>query len=349
MKILTKITDSTEPPLIVAELSGNHGGDLNKAFRLVEAAINAGADAVKLQTYKPETITVNGKDDRFLLKEGLWKGRYLHDLYQDAMTPWEWHEPLANQAKELGAFLFSSPFDESAVEYLEATLDPILHKIASFELNHFPLLEKIGETKKPVLASVGVSSENEIKNAVDVLYSSGCPHITLLHCVSEYPAMPEDFNLPSMVNLKKYSENISIGLSDHSLGHTIAVAATALGARVIEKHFTMDRDASSIDGAFSMLPDEFKSLVDQVKCTHLAMSEVNNLESTKKNKASFFKRSILVSSMIKRNEILTTENIRVARPGDGLCPSFWNQVLGAVATCDMRVGHPLSLSDFGRK
>ena len=349
MEILTKITDLTEPPLVVAELSGNHGGSIDKAFQLVEAAVEAGADAIKLQTYKPETITVNGKDDRFLLKEGLWKGRYLHDLYQVAMTPWDWHKPLFDKAHELGAFLFSSPFDESAVDYLESNLDPILHKIASFELNHFPLLEKIGETKKPVLASVGVSNEREIKKAISILESKGCPHITLLHCVSEYPAQPEDFNLASMLNLKKYSDDISIGLSDHSPGHTIAVAATALGARVIEKHFTLDRNEDSIDGGFSMLPHEFESLVDQVKCTHLAMGTIDGSKHKVDKKGSFFKRSILVSKAIHRNETLTTNNLRVARPGDGLCPSLWNEVLGKVANRDMIVGHPLSLDDFQDK
>jgi pseudaminic acid synthase len=346
VEILTKITDLTEPPLVVAELSGNHGGSIDKAFQLVEAAVEAGADAIKLQTYKPETITVNGKDDRFLLKEGLWKGRYLHDLYQVAMTPWDWHKPLFDKAHELGAFLFSSPFDESAVDYLESNLDPILHKIASFELNHFPLLEKIGETKKPVLASVGVSNEREIKKAISILESKGCPHITLLHCVSEYPAQPEDFNLASMLNLKKYSDDISIGLSDHSPGYTIAVAATALGARVIEKHFTLDRNEDSIDGGFSMLPHEFESLVDQVKCTHLAMGTIDGSKHKVDKKGSFFKRSILVSKAIHRNETLTTNNLRVARPGDGLCPSLWNEVLGKVANRDMIVGHPLSLDDF---
>ena len=349
MDILTKITDLTVPPLVVAELSGNHGGNIDKAFRLVEAAVEAGANAIKLQTYKPETITVNGKDDRFLLKEGLWKGRYLHDLYQEAMTPWDWHKPLADKANELGAFLFSSAFDESAVDYLESNLDPILHKIASFELNHFPLLEKIGETKKPVLASVGVSSEQEIKKAISILESKGCPHITLLHCVSEYPAQPEDFNLSSMLDLKKYSKDLSIGLSDHSPGHTIAVAATALGARVIEKHFTLDRMEDSIDGGFSMLPHEFKSLVDQVKCTHLAMGTIGSSNHVVEKKGSFFKRSILVSKPIHRNETLTTNNLRVARPGDGLCPSLWNEVLGKVANRNMIVGHPLSLDDFQKK
>jgi N-acetylneuraminate synthase len=345
MDIVKKISDPKNPPLIVAELSGNHGGDLSKAFCLVESAIESGADAVKLQTYKPETITVESRDDRFLLNSGLWKGRYLHDLYQDAMTPWEWHEPLADRAKELGAFLFSSPFDESAVGFLESTIDPIIHKVASFELNHFPLLEKIGETKKMVFASVGVSGIDEIDRALETLKASGCPQVVLLHCVSEYPAHARDFNLASMLELKKrYGE--FVGLSDHSPGHTIAVSSTALGARVIEKHFTLDRNDNSIDGAFSMLPNEFKNLVDEVKIAHLAMGDSQFYNLKKELKGANFKRSILVSSIIKKGEMLTTDNIRVARPGDGLCPSLWKHALGCRAKKDMQVGYPLSLQDF---
>ncbi len=349
MNILAKLTDTECPPLIVAELSGNHGGNLEKAFQLIESAIEAGADAIKLQTYKPETITVDGRDDRFLLTDGLWKGRYLKDLYCEAMTPWEWHNPLAQKAQELGSFLFSTPFDESAVKFLESTLDPLVHKVASFELNHFPLLEEIGKTEKPVFASVGVSNDSQIKKAISTLQSNGCPHITLLHCVSEYPAKPEDFNLSSMINLKKYSDNILFGLSDHSHGHTIAVAATALGARVIEKHFTLDRSESSIDGGFSMLPNEFKCLVNEVKCTHSALGSGNDSVNRSESKSAFFKRSILVSSPIKRGEILSVSNLRVARPGDGLCPSLWNEVLGQIAEREMEVGHPLSLSDCKKK
>lgn len=349
MNILDKITDIGNPPLIVAELSGNHGGDLGKAFQLVESAVEAGADAIKLQTYKPETITVDGKDDRFLLKEGLWEGRYLKDLYRDAMTPWEWHKPLAQKAEELGSFLFSSPFDESAVKFLESTLNPLVHKVASFELNHFPLLEEIGKTGKPVFASVGVSNDSQIQRAIRTLESNGCPHITLLHCVSEYPAQPKDFNLSSMLSLKKYSDNILFGLSDHSPGHTVAVAATAMGARVIEKHFTLDRSERSIDGGFSMLPDEFRSLVNEVKCTHSAMGNGHYSDNRSQSKAAFFKRSILVSSGIKKGQMLTASNIRVARPGDGLCPSLWHDVLGQIALKDMVVGHPLSDSDFEKE
>jgi pseudaminic acid synthase len=345
MDVLKKISDFESPPLIVAELSGNHGGDLSKAFRLVESAIESGADAIKLQTYKPETITVQGRDNRFLLKEGLWKGRYLHDLYQDAMTPWEWHKPLSDKANELGSFLFSSPFDETAVDFLESELDPCIHKIASFELNHFPLLEKIGETKKIVFASVGVSNIDDIERAFQTLKASGCPQVVLLHCVSEYPAHARDFNLASMLELKNRFGTF-VGLSDHSPGHNIAVSATALGARVIEKHFTLDRSDNSIDGAFSMLPNEFKNLVEEVKTTHMAMGDCKFYDLKKELKGSNFKRSILVSSWIQKGEILTTQNIRIARPGDGLCPSFWDQTIGCRATKDMPVGHPISLCDF---
>ncbi|MEC8790849.1 MAG: N-acetylneuraminate synthase family protein, partial [Verrucomicrobiota bacterium] len=216
------------PPLLVAELSGNHGGSLNKAFELVEKAVESGADAIKLQTYSPETITVKGRCDRFLLKDGLWAGQYLDQLYAKAMTPWEWHEPLAQRASDLDVMLFSSPFDESSVKFLEDTLAPPIYKIASFEMNHFPMLEEIGKTRKPVLASVGVSTLNEIEKAISVLRDAGCPQIILLHCVSEYPAKVEEFSL-RRINLLRDRFDLPIGLSDHSLGHLTAVAATAMG------------------------------------------------------------------------------------------------------------------------
>ncbi len=345
MDFLTKIADESYPPFFIAELSGNHGGNLEKAFALLEAAVEAGADAIKLQTYKPDTITVNGRDTRFLIKDGLWAGKYLHDLYELAMTPWEWHVPLAKRASELGSFLFSSPFDESAVEFLESSFDPPVHKIASFELNHYPLLEKIGQTGKPVIASAGVSSIDEIGRAIDKLMKSGCPMVSLLHCVSEYPAEPSSFNLLSMNSLSDQFD-VPVGISDHSLGHTVAVTSTALGARIIEKHFTLDRDDSSIDGKFSMLPKEYKEMVAEVKSAHSALGMKQFYRDRTGLSGSFFKRSILVSSKIRENDLLTEKNIRVARPGDGLCPSLWKEVLGAKAIRDMEVGHPLKINDF---
>ncbi len=324
-------------------MSGNHGADIEKALRLVVAAKEAGADAIKLQTYRPDTITVAGQDDRFLLKSGLWKGRYLYDLYQEAMTPWEWHPVLFREASRLGLLCFSSPFDESAVDFLEKSLDPPLYKVASFELNHFPMLQRIGATGKPVLASVGVSRKDEIIQALRVLEDAGCPGVVLLHCVSEYPANPVDFCLQNMPKLKE-DYGVEFGLSDHSSGHLVAVAATALGARVIEKHICLDRDKSSIDGKFSMLPEEFQEMVHAVHVTHQAISGTQVPQD-----GAVFKRSILVSSPVRAGERLTPKNLRIARPGDGMCPSRWLEVLNTFATQDLPVGHPLSDQDFTHK
>ena len=342
MEILSRILDEKSAPFVVAELSGNHGGDLHKALKLVSAAKEAGADAIKLQTYRPDTITVQGTDDRFKLKTGLWKGKFLHELYEEAMTPWDWHPIIAKEARAQGMICFSSPFDESAVDFLEESMQPALYKVASFEMNHVPLLERVGKTGKPVFASVGVSESKEILNALKVLKGAGCPEVILLHCVSEYPAKPSDFCLRRMPLLES-DYKVKFGLSDHSFGHLVAVAATALGARVIEKHLCLDRDESSIDGAFSMLPQEFTELVSAVRLTHEAMSgSLHPKESAK------FKRSILVSNPIRQGERLTPENLRIARPGDGLCPSRWNDILGQYASVDMSVGHPLSDQDIAK-
>ena len=347
MDLLAQLSDPSLPPLVVAELSGNHGGDLNKAIELVDRAAESGAGAIKLQTYKPETITVDGRDDRFLLNDGLWAGKYLSELYALAMTPWEWHGPLAERAARHGLPLFSSPFDESAVDFLEETLDPQIYKVASFELNHFPMLRKIAKTGKPVLASVGVSTDGEIERALTELRENGCPEIILLHCVSEYPAKPEDFHLIDMPTLGE-RHGTAYGLSDHSSGHVVAVAATVLGARVIEKHFTLDRDEDSIDGAFSMLPLEFVEMVEAVRIAHASIEPSPSPAEgqSPSGKASFFKRSILVSAPVSKGDLLTEENLRIARPGDGMCPSKWEYVLGKRTGSDLAVGHPLSEGDL---
>lgn len=347
MDLLTQLRDSKQPPIVVAELSGNHGGDLDKAIELLDRAAESGADAIKLQTYKPETITVEGRDDRFLLKEGLWAGKYLSELYAEAMTPWEWHAPLAERSARYGLPLFSSPFDESAVEFLEECISPPLYKVASFELNHFPMLRKIAQTGKPVLASVGVSTDDEIKRALQELRDHGCPEVVLLHCVSEYPAKPEDFHLHEMPRLGEYHGTL-FGLSDHSLGHAVSIAATVLGARVIEKHFALDREEDSIDGAFSMLPLEFGEMTEAVRVAHASVepSPPPAENTSVSTKGSFFKRSILVSESITQGDTLTVKNLRVARPGDGMCPSRWEQVLGQRARHDLSIGHPLCEEDL---
>ena len=340
-----RIADELAPPFLVAELSGNHGGDLDRALSLIDAAAESGVDAVKLQTYRPELITVKAREERFQIKEGLWAGRYLHDLYQEAMTPWEWHPTLAERAAERGLALFSSPFDETAVDFLEGSIDPPLHKIASPELNHLPLLRKVAQTGKPVAASVGASTEREIGAAVDVLRAEGCPLVLLLQCVSQYPADPKDFNLASIPAMAEQFE-VATGLSDHSLGHVVAVAATALGVRLIEKHLVLDRGDGSIDAGFSMKPDEFRDLANAVRLSHAALGSPSpGIEVD--TPARRFRRSILVARPIARGEAFSVENLRVARPGDGLDPARWEDVLGKTATADFPVGHPLAEGDWG--
>ncbi|MDP4840378.1 MAG: pseudaminic acid synthase, partial [Alphaproteobacteria bacterium] len=248
----------TNKPFIIAELSGNHNGDINRAIKIIHAACDAGADAVKLQTYTADTITLNCDKQDFLIKGGLWDGYKLYDLYKEAHTPWEWHRELFAVAKKMGIKLFSSPFDETAVDFLEELGCPI-YKIASFEITHHPLLEYISKTGKPVIMSTGMASIQEIEEAVNVILKSKCPDLTLLHCVSEYPAPVEATNLCTMLDLKERFPGVRIGLSDHSLGTTVAVAAIALGAEVIEKHLTLARVDGGVDSAFSLEPHEFKS------------------------------------------------------------------------------------------
>ncbi|MBL62050.1 MAG: pseudaminic acid synthase [Opitutae bacterium] len=341
---LDRLSDEKAAPFLVAELSGNHGGDLERAYDLVDAAADSGADAVKLQTYRPDTITVEARDDRFLIEEGLWAGRYLHDLYSEAMTPWDWHGPLAEKAAQRDLFLFSSPFDETAVDFLEDTIDPPLHKIASFELNHAPLLRKVARTGKPVAASVGVSTHSEIASAVETLKGEGCPLVLLLQCVSEYPADPRNFNLSAMPEMAAEFE-VEVGLSDHSPGHLAAVAATALGARLIEKHLVLGREDGAIDAGFSMEPDEFKEMTAAVRLAHAALGS-SRAGVEPDSPVRRFRRSILVAQPIRRGETLTSENLRVARPGDGLDPARWEEILGKSATGDFSIGHPLGEADW---
>ena len=343
--IVEALRSTSVPPVVVAELSGNHRGELDHALALVDAAADSGADAVKLQTYRPDTITIDSRDDRFLITEGLWAGRYLADLYAEAMTPWEWHPALAERAAEHGMALFSSPFDETAVDFLEESIDPPLHKIASFELNHFPLLRKVARTGKPVAASVGASTGDEITEAVSLLRTEGCPLVVLLQCVSQYPADPKDFHLSSLARLSAKFDVVS-GVSDHSSGHVVPVVATTLGARLIEKHLVLDRNDGSIDAGFSMEPSEFREMVDAVHSAHAALGEPRIGLKDRNHPSRRFRRSILVSSSIRKGEELTTENLRVARPADGLSPARWDEVIGKEAACDMEPGHPLESGDW---
>jgi N-acetylneuraminate synthase len=324
-------------PYIIAELSGNHNGDINLAFRLIEAAKNSGADAVKLQTYTADTITIDCDNDDFMIKDGLWDGYKLYDLYKEAHTPWEWHELLFAKGKELGITVFSTPFDETAVDLLESLNAPI-YKIASFELVHHPLIAYVAKLKKPMIMSTGMASIEEITEAVDVAFTSGCTDLTLLHCVSEYPAPVENSNLATMLDLKQRFPKCKIGLSDHTLGTTVAIAAVALGARVIEKHITLDRSEGGIDAAFSLEPDELKYLCEATHDAALAIGKVNYQRSDSERKNMVFRRSIYAVKDIAEGEFFTKNNIRIIRPGYGVAPKEYKGTLNTRSSRNYKFG-----------
>jgi pseudaminic acid synthase len=326
-------------PMIIAEMSGNHNQSLQRALKIVEEAAHAGAHAIKLQTYTPDTMTLKGVcfiNDR----KSLWDGRELYDLYQEAYTPWEWHKPIFDRAKELDLFPFSTPFDESAVDFLEE-LGAEAYKIASFENTDWPLLKKVAKTGKPVIISLGVSTLADIDEAVCVLRENGCKDLILLKCTSTYPATPESTNLLTIPHLRELF-NCHVGLSDHTMGIGVAIASVALGVKVIEKHFTLSRADGGVDSAFSIEPDELKNLVIESERAYLALGQIQYgvQESEKKNIQ--YKRSLYVVKDVCAGELFTKENVRVIRPGNGLAPKFFDIIIGKKATTDIKQGTPLS-------
>ena len=326
-------------PFIIAEMSGNHNQSLTRALEIVNAAADAGAHAIKLQTYTAETMTVQGAltiSD----KGSLWYGRELYDLYQEAHTPWEWHEPIYKMARERGMIAFSTPFDESAVDFLEK-LDTPLYKIASFENTDWPLLKKIALTKKPVIMSTGAASVSDIDEATRILKDNGCSELILLKCTSTYPATPENTHLLTIPHMSQLFK-CHVGLSDHTMGIGAAVAAVALGAKVIEKHFTLRREDGGVDSAFSIEPEELKSLVIESKRAFLALGEISYGVQEAERKNLQFKRSLYITADIKTGEIFTRDNIRVIRPGDGLSPKYYEIILGKNAKYDIKSGTPLT-------
>jgi N-acetylneuraminate synthase len=342
-KIGNKNVGTNHKPFIIAEMSGNHNGDIKRALELVKAAADAGADALKLQTYTADTITMNHRGGLFDItdKNSLWVGRNLYELYQEAHTPWEWHEAIFDYAKSLGMLAFSSPFDETAVDFLE-TLNVPAYKIASFESNHFPLLKKVAQTGKPILISSGTSKLNELYESVQYLKANGAKDIIIFKCTSTYPATPENTHLNTIPVFQSVFEDCVIGLSDHTMGIGASVAAVALGARVIEKHFTLRRADGGVDSDFSLEPEELKALVVETERAFLAMGNIQLNTQKAEEKSRQFKRSIYVTKDIEAGEAFTTENIRVIRPGDGLHPKFWEQVLGTKAAQDWKRGTPLA-------
>lgn len=329
---------SQHPPFIIAEMSGNHNNSLEQALRIVEAAAKAGAHALKLQTYTADTITLDAQQSEFLIEDSdnLWKGRTLHNLYEEASTPWEWHEPIFKHCRELGLVAFSSPFDESAVDFLE-TLDVPCYKIASFENNHLPLIRKVAATGKPIIMSTGMASLAELDEAVSAAREAGCKQLILLKCTSTYPATPENSHILTIPHMKELFD-CEVGLSDHTLGIGVAVASVALGATVIEKHFTISRDDGGVDAAFSMEPDEMSSLVIETERAWQALGDVKYGPTEKEIPSLKFRRSLYIAKDVQANEVLTTENLRVVRPGLGLPPKYYEQILGRKVKQDLPKG-----------
>jgi pseudaminic acid synthase len=343
IKIGNYTIGNNHKPFVIAEMSGNHNQSLQRALDLVDAAAAAGAHALKLQTYTADTITMEGAYT-IQDKNSLWDGKELYDLYKQAYTPWEWHKPIFDRAKEKGMEAFSSPFDETAVDFLESFNVPA-YKIASFENTHHPLLKKVAATGKPVIVSTGVSTMQDIEESVAVLKKAGCKDIILLKCTSTYPATPEYTNLltiPDMMN--KYQ--CMIGLSDHTMGTGVSVAAVALGARVLEKHFTLRRADGGVDSAFSLEPEELKALVTESERAFLALGKIQYGIQTAEEKSKFFKRSIYVSKDVKKGEVFSADNLKIIRPAIGIEPKYWDEVIGKTALVDIKKGQPLSFDLF---
>jgi pseudaminic acid synthase len=329
-------------PFIIAEMSGNHNKSLDKAMAIVKAAAETGADAIKLQTYTPDSLTIDHRGGLFDISDpnSLWQGRNLYELYQEAMTPYEWHKPIFEYAASLGIICFSTPFDEKAVDFLDELGAP-LHKIASFENNHHPLLKKIAATGKPVIMSTGVSSLEDLTESVAVLRKNGCKDLVLLKCTSTYPATPDNTNVKTIPHMKDLFD-CEIGLSDHTMGVGAAVAAVALGATVIEKHFCLSRAEGGVDSAFSMEPKEFKMLVIESERAWLSLGEIQYGVQEAEKKSINYKRSVYIVKDISAGESFTNENTRIIRPGDGAHPRYFENILGKIASKNISKGTPFS-------
>jgi len=329
-------------PFIIAEMSGNHNQSIDRAKEIIRAAAETGAHAVKLQTYTADTMTINHRGGLFDItdKNSLWYGRNLYELYEEAHTPWEWHKPLFDYAKQLGLICFSTPFDDTAVDFLESLHAPC-YKIASFENTDHPLLKRVAQTGKPVIMSTGVASINDIIESVQVLKENGCSQLVLLKCTSTYPSTPENTNLISIPVLQQIFPDCTIGLSDHTMGIGASIASVGLGARVIEKHFTLRRADGGVDSTFSMEPEEMKALVVESERAFLAMGKVQLTVQKIEEKSQAFKRSIYVVKDIEQGGIFTRENIRIIRPGDGMAPKYYDEIIGKRSSQKLITGTPL--------
>lgn len=339
VEIAGRVIGPGEPPYIVAELSANHSGSLDHALVLIEAARSAGADAVKLQTYTPDTMTIDCDSPDFRILDGLWSGRTLYELYREAQTPWDWHEALFRRGRELGLTVFSTPFDATAITFLEGLHAPA-YKIASFEATDVPLIRAAAATGKPLVVSTGMASLGEIAEALDAARSVGPGDVILLHCVSGYPTPPEEANLRSIAELSAKFD-VAVGLSDHTLGTAVSVAAVALGACLIEKHFTLRRADGGVDASFSLEPPELAELVVSCRAAHAAIGDANFDLMPAEAPNTKFRRSLYVVRDISAGECLSMENVRAIRPGYGLSPKHLSEVLTRRAARDLRRGTAL--------
>lgn len=345
MKIADFKIDENSPVFIIAELSANHNGNIETAIETIRAAKRTGADAIKFQTYTPDTMTIDVKSKDFLLSQGtIWDGRYLHDLYKDAYTPWEWHERMFEVAKEEGLIYFSSPFDATAVDFLEG-LDVPAYKIASFEITDIPLIELVASKGKPVIISTGIAEEEDIRLALEACKRMGNDDIALLKCTSSYPAPVDEANMIMVKDLAKRF-NVITGLSDHTMGSTVPIVATSLGAKIIEKHFILDRSVGGPDASFSMDESEFTEMVKAVRDAEKAIGRVDYSLTEKQKQGRNFSRSLYVVEDIKKGEKFSEKNVRSIRPGFGLHPKHYSSLLGKEAKTDLERGTALSSEDI---
>lgn len=331
-------------PYIIAEMSANHNGDLNAALRIIDEAKRAGADAIKIQTYRPDTITLKSDLPDFQITDGLWAGRTLYDLYEWAHTPWEWHKPLFEHARKLGITIFSSPFDNTAVDLLE-DLNAPAYKIASFEAVDLPLIKYVARTGKPMIISTGMADADEIQEAIDAAREGGCKELAILHCVSGYPAPAEDYNLRTIPDMIERFGLVT-GLSDHTLDNTTAIASVVMGAAIIEKHFTLDRSGGGPDDSFSLEPAELAALCRDSKTAWAALGKVDYGRKSSEQGNVKFRRSLYFVKDLKAGEVITADAVRSVRPGFGLAPKYLDSVLGRRLKIDAAANTPLTLQSL---
>lgn len=337
-----RIFSALKKPFIIAEMSGNHNHSLDRALEIVDAAAKAGVDALKIQTYTADTMTIDKSDGEFFIsdKDNLWQGESLYSLYQKAYTPWEWHEAIFNRCKEQGILAFSTPFDFTAVDFLEKLNVPF-YKIASFENIDLPLIRKVAQTGKPIIASTGMTTVAELDDLVRTARENGCQDLTLLKCTSSYPATPEGTNLLTIPHMKQLF-NCTVGLSDHTLGIGAAVASIALGGMVVEKHFTLSRADGGVDAAFSLEPDEMAQLVKECNSAYQALGHISYEVTEQEKKSVQFRRSMYFVEDMKAGDIITEKNMRSIRPGLGLSPKYYDELLGKTVRCDVKRGTAVS-------